>query len=217
MSVALATEQPKPPVDDLSLEERLSPRQRELYCSLMERLVGTGPLALTPEEEELLSDLPDESRVAPGRPPTLTRQKARWLVALAKLPYTFGEICRTVAVSYSAFSAARRRYPGFLAALTYARTVRIARIAEAREQAVRIAIATGDWRAAVQDHLDERRRLATEEKEDPWVDPTQVAILIAERLREEIGADGAVGAAGGLRGAPGADSEPAAPAADPSA
>ncbi len=57
--------------------------------------------------------------------------------------------------------------PGFQAALTYARTVRIARIAEARERAVQVAMATGDWRAAVQDHLDERRRMATEEREDP--------------------------------------------------
>jgi hypothetical protein len=56
----------------------------------------------------------------------------------------------------------------------------------------------------VQDHLDERRRLATEEREDPWTDPAQIAALIAERLQEMVGGDGAAGPAGGVRHAAGA-------------
>ena len=197
-----------------SLEERLSPKERELYGQLMDRLVSGGPLELSAEEEELLACLPDEHRSGPGRPPAITRQVGRWIVALAKLPYSFGEICRTIGVSYPTFKRVRQDYPGFQALLTYARTVRIARIAEAREQAIQVAIATGDWRAAVQDHLDERRRLATEEREDPWADPAQLAALIAERLQEMVGGDGGVGPAGGVRGAPGPEPEPAAAVAD---
>ncbi|HZU15198.1 MAG TPA: hypothetical protein VFD01_01130 [Candidatus Dormibacteraeota bacterium] len=189
-------------VDEWSLEGCLTGHQRELFVGLMDRLTRGGPLALTPEEEELLAELPDEGRVAVGRPPAITRQRARWIVALAKLPYSFGGICRTIGVSYSVLKEARRDHPGLLAALTYARTVWLARIAEARERAVEVAIATGDWRAAVQDQLDERRRLATEEREDPWADSGEVVALIAERLQGMIGGDGGAGPAGGLRGPP---------------
>ncbi len=84
-----------------------------------------------------------EHRSGPGRPPAITRQVGRWIVALAKLPYSFGEICRTMGVSYSVLKAARRRYPGFLAALAYARTCRLVRVAEARDQEIRVAVVPG--------------------------------------------------------------------------
>ena len=197
-----------------SLEERLSPRQRVLYGQLMDRLVSGGPLELSAEEEELLACLPDEHRSGPGRPPAITRQVGRWIVALAKLPYSFGEICRTMGVSYSVYKRVRQDYPGFAAVLTYARTVRIARIAETRERAIQVAVATGDWRAIEQVYLDEVRRMARERAEDPWADPEQLAEAIAERLREMVGGDGAAGPAGGVRGAPGPEPEPAAAVAD---
>src|SRR5579875_2298365 len=155
-----------------------------------------------------------EHRSGPGRPPAITRQVGRWIVALAKLPYSFGEICRRSGVSYSVYKRVRQDYPGFAAVLTYARTVRIARIAEAREQAIQVAVATGDWRAIEQVYLDEVRRMARERAEDPWADPEQLAEAIAERLREMVGGDGAAGPAGGVRGAPGPEPEPAAAVAD---
>src|SRR5579884_519821 len=166
-----------------ALGEGLSPKEWELFSSLMRRTLVEGQLGLEPEEKELLSRLPPSRSGMPGRPPAITREVAAWIVALAKHDLSLGEICTLLSVGRSTVKRALRDYPGSRAALTRARTLRLIAVSVACQKAVEVAIATGDWRAAMELRRDLRRVYDTEKREQD-TDPEALAMEIAERLEE---------------------------------
>lgn len=141
---------------------------------------------------EGLTSLPSEEEIAGrrGRPPAITREIAEAIVDLVASGYTASQACAILEVGRSTVIAYKANYTEFRNALTRARLQKARRAAEAREQAIQIATAAGDWRAAEALFRVEVQQLERELAQGAIAIDEVLLDFVAEEVKRRLERDG---------------------------
>ncbi len=139
-----------------------------------------------------LTSLPSEADVAGrrGRPPAITREIAEAIVNLVASGYTVSQACAVLEIGRSTLIAYKANYTEFRNALTRARLQKARRAAEAREQAIQIATAAGDWRAAEALFRVEVQQLEREIAQGAIAIDEVLLDFVAEEVKRRLERDG---------------------------